>query len=66
MKYDKILVKIEDKKECKLLKESIKNRYKVALHMSEDKEAKLNENGGVRKERRYHCLHIFYAKRTVY
>ena len=45
MKYDEILVKIEDKKECKLLKESLKNRYKVALYTSEDKETKLNENG---------------------
>lgn len=44
MKYDKILMKIEDKKECNLLKESLKNRYKVALYTSEDKETKLNEN----------------------
>ena len=37
-------MKIEDKKECNLLKESLKNRYKVALYTSEDKETKLNEN----------------------
>ena len=45
MKYDKILVKMEDKKECKLLKESFKKRYKVALYTPEDKQIKPNEDG---------------------
>ena len=38
MYYDKILVKIEDKKECKILKD----RFKVALYTADDKEVKVN------------------------
>ncbi len=45
MKYDKVLVKIEDKKQCKLLKEMLKYRYKVALYTGDNKEVKLNEDG---------------------
>ena len=37
MNYDKILVKIEDKKQCKLLKD----RYKIDLYTANDKEVKL-------------------------
>ena len=45
MYYDKILVKIEDKKECKKLRELLKDKYKVALYTGDDKEVKLNEDG---------------------
>ena len=45
MNYDKVLVKIEDKKECKILKELLKDRYKVALYTDDTKEIKLNEDG---------------------
>ena len=44
MKYDKALVKIEDKKECKILKEFLKDRYKVALYTGDEKEVKLNKD----------------------
>ena len=37
MKYDKVLVKIEDKKERKILKELLKDRYKVALYIGDEK-----------------------------
>ncbi|KAK8898244.1 hypothetical protein M9Y10_000522 [Tritrichomonas musculus] len=45
MNYDKVLVKIEDKKECKRLKNCLKDRYKVALYTGDSKEVKLNEDG---------------------
>ena len=45
MNYDKVLVKIEDKKECKILKKLLKDRYKVALYTADDKEIVLNEDG---------------------
>ena len=45
MNYDKVLVKIEDKKECKILKKLLKDRYKVALYTDDTKEIKLNEDG---------------------
>ena len=45
MNYDKILGKIEDKKEYKILKELLKDRYKVALNTCDTKEVKLNEYG---------------------
>lgn len=45
MNYDKILGKIEDKKLCKILKELLKDRYKVALNTCDTKEVKLNEYG---------------------
>ena len=38
-------MKYEDKKECKILKELLKERYKVALYTGDDKEVKLNEDG---------------------
>ncbi|KAK8900271.1 hypothetical protein M9Y10_002594 [Tritrichomonas musculus] len=41
MNYDKVLVKIEDKKQCKLLRDCLKDRYKVALYTADDKEIKL-------------------------
>ena len=41
MKYDKMLVEIEDKKECNILKELLKDRYKVALYAGNTKEVKL-------------------------
>ena len=44
MKYDKALVKIEDKKECMILKEFLKDRYKVALYTGDEKEVKLNKD----------------------
>ena len=37
MKYDKMLVEIEDKKECNILKELLKDRYKVALYAGNTK-----------------------------
>lgn len=37
MKHDKIPVKIKDKKDCKQLKEWLKDRYKVALYAFYDK-----------------------------
>ncbi|KAK8848183.1 hypothetical protein M9Y10_019239 [Tritrichomonas musculus] len=45
MDYDKVFVKIEDKKECKKLKNCLKDRYKVALYTGDSKEVKLNEDG---------------------
>ena len=39
------LVKIEDKKECRKWKELLKDKYKVALYIADDKEATLNEDG---------------------
>ena len=45
MNYDKVLVKIENKKECDRLKNYLKDRYKVALYTGENKEIKLNEAG---------------------
>ena len=45
MNYDKVLVKIEDKKEHNILKELLKDRYKVALYTGDTKEVKLNEDG---------------------
>ena len=45
MKYDKVLLKIEDKKECKILKDLLKDRYKVALYTGDEKEVKLNKDG---------------------
>ena len=45
MNYDKVLVKIEDKKQCTILKELLKDRYKVALYTGDTKEIKLNEDG---------------------
>ena len=44
MNYDKVLVKIKDKKECKILKELLKDRYKIALSKGDTKEVKLNED----------------------
>ena len=44
MNYDKILLKIEDKKECKIMKELLKDKYKVALYTGDIKEVKLNED----------------------
>ena len=41
----KVLIKIEDKKECKILKELLKDRYKVALYAGDTKEINLNEDG---------------------
>ena len=45
MKYDKVLVKIEDKKECKILKKLLNIRYKVALYTGNEKEVKLKKDG---------------------
>ena len=45
MNYDKILVKIEDKKEYKILKGLLKHWYKVALYAVDDKEVSLNKDG---------------------
>ena len=45
MKYDIVLLKIEDKKECKILKDLLKDRYKVALYTGDEKEVKLNKDG---------------------
>ncbi len=45
MNYEILLIKIEDKKECKLLKEMLKDRYKVALYTGDNKEVKFNEDG---------------------
>ena len=45
MNYSKVLVKIEDKKECKILKELLKDRYKVVLYTADTKEVKLNKDG---------------------
>lgn len=45
MNYSKVLVKIEDKKECKILKELLKDRYKVVLYTVDTKEVKLNKDG---------------------
>ena len=39
-----MLVKIEDKKECKILKELLKDRYKVASYTGDEKEVKLNKD----------------------
>ena len=44
MKYDTAIVKIEDKKECKIFKELLEDRYKVALYTGDNKEVKLNED----------------------
>ena len=38
MNYDKVLVKIEDKKECKRMKNCLNNLYKVALYSGDSKE----------------------------
>ena len=43
--YDKILIKIEDKKECRLLKDLLSHKYKVVLYNADDKETVLNDNG---------------------
>ena len=47
MNFDKILVKTENKKECKIMKEYkiMKDRNKVSLYTGENKEVKLNEDG---------------------
>lgn len=45
MNYDKILVKIDDKIECNLLRNCLKERCKVALYAADDKDTKLNEDG---------------------
>ena len=45
MNYDKVLVKIEDQNECKVLRDFLKDRYKVALYTDDDKEIVLNEDG---------------------
>ena len=45
MDYDKVLIKIEDKKECKQLKELLKDRYNVALYTADAKGVKLNKDG---------------------
>lgn len=42
MYSNKILVKIEDKKEYKILRDCLKDRYKVASYTGDDKEVKLN------------------------
>ena len=39
-----MLVKIEDKKECKIMKELLKDIYIFALYTGDIKEAKLNED----------------------
>ena len=44
MKYDTAIVQIEDKKECKIFKELLEDRYKVALYTGDNKEVKLNED----------------------
>lgn len=44
MNYDKVLVKIEDKKECKRFKNCMNDRYNVALYTGNSKKVKLNED----------------------
>ena len=50
MNYDKVLVKIEDKNKCKILKELLKDRNKAVLYTNDTKEAKLNEDGLFEKD----------------
>ena len=50
MNYDKVLVKIEDKNMCKILKELLKDRNKAVLYTYDTKEAKLNEDGLFEKD----------------
>ena len=45
MNYDKVLVNIEDKEECKILKELLKVIYKIALYTADNKEVRLNDDG---------------------
>ena len=40
MNYNKVLVKIKDKKECKILKEQLKDRLKTTLYTVIDKVAR--------------------------
>ena len=44
-RYDKILIKIEDKNECERLKESINNELNKALYNSEKKEVEISSEG---------------------
>lgn len=44
MNYNKVLVKIKNKKECKVLKEQLKDRLKTALYIVVGKEARLDED----------------------
>lgn len=45
MNYNNVLVKIEDKKQRMILRDCLKDRFKVALYKSDDKEVKLTEDG---------------------
>lgn len=45
MYYNKILVKIENNKECEILMDLLKNRYIVALYKVDYKEVKLSKDG---------------------
>ena len=45
MKHDKVLLKKEDKKECKILKDLLKDKYKFVLYTGDEKEVKLNKDG---------------------
>ena len=45
MNYDFVLINLEDKEECKILKELLKVIYKIALYTADNKEVRLNEDG---------------------
>ena len=44
-RYDKILIKIEDKNECERLKECIDNELKKALYNSDKKKVEISDEG---------------------
>ena len=44
-RYDKILIKIEDKNECEQLKECIDNELKKTLYNSDKKELEISDEG---------------------
>ena len=62
MKYDKVLVKIEDTKECKILKELLKDRCKVALYTGDEKEAKIKK---VYLKKMLMLLYLLHLSRTA-
>lgn len=43
--YDKILIKVEDKKECENIKKEIYDTFKKALYYSDKKEVEISEQG---------------------
>ena len=44
-KYDKILIKVEDKNECDKLKKAIDDEFKKALYYSDKKEVEISDSG---------------------